>query len=171
MKVRPVPFLLVLLMVALLAPFSFNLPLTEIPITAQTLVLFLGAVLLSPFEAVLMVLLYLLLGAIGLPVFADFSSGYQKLFGTTAGFLWAFAPAVWFLSIKMYNKRVPFVRALLLFLLAHVFVLIIGGLWMLRQSNATDVFFLIAFKLLPVALFKSFLLALFTGAISFVKKV
>jgi len=171
MKIRPVPFLLILLMVALIAPFSFYLPLTEIPVTAQTLVLFLAAVLLNPLEAVVMVVVYLMLGALGLPVFADFSSGYKKLVGISAGFLWAFIPAVWFLSFKMHQKNAPFLRALILFAMAHIFVLLTGGLWMLRQSDLVDVFTLIALKLLPVALLKSLLLALIYSAISFLKKV
>ena len=41
-----------------------------------------------PREAVLSVGLYLLLGAIGLPVFAGGGAGFHALIGPTAGYLW-----------------------------------------------------------------------------------
>jgi len=170
MKIRPVPFLLALLAVVLIAPFSFTIPLITIPVTAQTLILFGMAVLLRPFESVLLVVCYLLLGFVGLPVFSGWSSGYEKLIGTTAGFLWAFLPAVWFLSYRLHNKQVKFIPALLLFFAAHLFVLIVGGSWMLQHQEIQEVFKTVFMNLLPVAVLKSIVLALFYFAIRFVKK-
>ena len=46
------------------------------------------ATVFRPREAVLSVGLYLLLGAIGLPVFAGGGAGLQALVGPTAGYLW-----------------------------------------------------------------------------------
>jgi biotin transport system substrate-specific component len=170
MKIRPVPFLLALLAVVLIAPFSFNIPLVPIPITAQTLILFGMAVLLPPIEGVLLVVCYLLLGVLGLPVFSGWSSGYEKMIGTTAGFLWAFLPAVWFLSYRLHNKNAKFITAMLLFFAAHLFVLLVGGIWMLRQLEMKAVFEIVILNLLPVAFLKSILLTLFYFAIRFVKK-
>ncbi|MER0122696.1 biotin transporter BioY [Streptococcus sp. ZJ93] len=66
------------------------LPIGPVPFTLQTLAVGLIASLYSPKEAITSLLLYLLLGAIGLPVFAGFSGGIASLFGPTAGFLWGF---------------------------------------------------------------------------------
>lgn len=76
---------------ALIAVLSqISVPLGPVPFTLQTLAIGLIATLYKPKEAGLSVVLYLLLGAIGLPVFAGGSSGFQALFGATGGFLWAF---------------------------------------------------------------------------------
>ncbi|MTB64780.1 biotin transporter BioY [Streptococcus sp. zg-86] len=66
------------------------IPIGPVPFTLQTLAIGLIASLYSPKAAITSLLLYLLLGAIGLPVFAGFSGGIASLFGPTAGFLWGF---------------------------------------------------------------------------------
>ncbi|MBY5006016.1 biotin transporter BioY [Streptococcus suis] len=76
---------------ALIAVLSqISIALGPVPFTLQTLAIGLLATLYKPKEATLSVALYLLLGAIGLPVFAGGSGGFQALFGSTGGFLWAF---------------------------------------------------------------------------------
>lgn len=76
---------------ALIAVLSqISIPLGPVPFTLQTMAIGLLATLYKPKEATLSVVLYLLLGAIGLPVFAGGSGGFQALFGATGGFLWAF---------------------------------------------------------------------------------
>ncbi|MBF0787625.1 MULTISPECIES: biotin transporter BioY [unclassified Streptococcus] len=66
------------------------IPLGPVPFTLQTLAVGLIASLYPPKEAITSIVLYLLLGAIGLPVFAGFSGGIASLWGPTAGFLWGF---------------------------------------------------------------------------------
>ncbi|KXT78424.1 Substrate-specific component BioY of biotin ECF transporter [Streptococcus sp. DD13] len=76
---------------ALIAALSqIAVPLGPVPFTLQTLAIGLLATLFAPREAIASVSLYLLLGAIGLPVFAGFHGGFQVLIGPTGGFLWAF---------------------------------------------------------------------------------
>jgi len=76
--------------VALSARIAFPLPFTEVPVTGQTLaVLFTGAVLGSR-RGALALLLYLLEGAVGLPVFAPSTAlppGIGRLLGPTGGYL------------------------------------------------------------------------------------
>ncbi|MGT2910569.1 biotin transporter BioY [Streptococcus cameli] len=75
----------------LLAVLSqISIPLGPVPFTLQTLAIGIIATLYKPKEAITSVLLYLLLGAIGLPVFAGGAAGFGVLFGATGGFLWAF---------------------------------------------------------------------------------
>src|SRR3954464_4065725 len=61
-----------------------------VPITLQTLAIILAGLVLGPVRGFLAVSLYLLLGAIGLPVFAEHSSGLGVLSGPSAGYLYAF---------------------------------------------------------------------------------
>ncbi|TMR51261.1 biotin transporter BioY [Streptococcus pseudopneumoniae] len=73
-------------LIAVLAQIS--LPVGPVPFTLQNFAIGLIATVFRPREAVLSVGLYLLLGAIGLPVFAGGGAGFQALVGPTAGYLW-----------------------------------------------------------------------------------
>lgn len=73
-------------LIAVLATIS--LPTQPVPFSLLTLAIGLVATLLAPRQAVLTGLIYLLLGAIGLPVFANGGAGFQVLFSPTAGYLW-----------------------------------------------------------------------------------
>lgn len=61
-----------------------------VPITLQTLGVALAGAILGPLRGSLAVLLYLAMGAIGLPVFAEHSAGLGAFTGVSAGYLLAF---------------------------------------------------------------------------------
>jgi biotin transport system substrate-specific component len=72
-----------------------------IPFTLQTFGVFLTIGLLGGRNGNLSVLVYLLLGAVGLPVFAGFSGGIGVLFGATGGYIIGFqfsALVMWLLE-------------------------------------------------------------------------
>lgn len=78
-------------MVALLAVSAqVMMPIGPVPFTLQTMVLAMVSAALDPGTAVLSVASYVLLGALGLPVFAGFNGGVGALLGPTGGFLWGF---------------------------------------------------------------------------------
>ena len=66
------------------------IPFGPVPFTLQTLALAILPAALRPVDAVASVVLYVLVGAIGLPVFAGFQGGVGVLAGPTGGFLWGF---------------------------------------------------------------------------------
>lgn len=66
------------------------IPVGPIPVSLATLGVYLAAGLLGPWRGVTAVGLYLLLGSIGVPVFAGFTGGFQQLAGVTGGFLWGY---------------------------------------------------------------------------------
>lgn len=75
---------------ALIAICSWiQIPLT-VPITLQTMGVCLVSGLLGFKRGTLATLVYILLGAIGVPVFAGFSGGIGVLFGTTGGYILGF---------------------------------------------------------------------------------
>ena len=77
--------------VALLAvSAAVTVPLGPVPLTLQTMVLALLPIALGWRTATCSMALYLLLGAVGLPVFSGFSGGLGHLLGPTGGFLWGF---------------------------------------------------------------------------------
>ena len=75
---------------------SFALPLTDVPFTLQVLVVVLAGLVLGPGLGALSVLVYLLLGAVGVPVFAAGSAGLGVILGPLGGYLvsWPVAAAI-----------------------------------------------------------------------------
>ena len=63
---------------------------TTVPFTLQTMAIFLVIFMLKPVDGIISVLLYILIGAIGLPVFANFKSGFGVLAGPTGGYIIGF---------------------------------------------------------------------------------
>jgi biotin transport system substrate-specific component len=79
------------LMLALLIVCSqLTIPLPIVPITLQTFAVGMVATILSPAYSALVIVAYIILGAVGLPVFAGFSGGAAVLVGPTGGYIWAF---------------------------------------------------------------------------------
>ena len=64
-----------------------------VPFTMQTFAVFLSAGVLGARRGVAAVALYILLGAVGLPVFSGFNCGFGALFGATGGYITGFLPA------------------------------------------------------------------------------
>lgn len=79
-----------LLAAALCVMAPVAVPLGPVPVTLATLGVYLAAGLLGPWRGCAAVGLYLALGALGVPVFAGFSGGFQQLTGPTGGFLWGY---------------------------------------------------------------------------------
>lgn len=89
---------------AAVAWFKIPLPFTPVPITLQTLVVLMSGAMLGPYYGALSMIIYLVLGAIGLPVFAGGSSGIGALLGPTGGYLFSY-PIAAFIIGKMLEKK------------------------------------------------------------------
>ena len=79
------------------AYISFPLPFTPGMVTALTFALSLTAYLLTPRQTFIVILVYILLGAVGLPVFAS-GQGLSRLLGPAGGFYFAWLVAYPLLS-------------------------------------------------------------------------
>jgi biotin transport system substrate-specific component len=93
------------ILVALCAQVALPLPWSPVPLTGQTFGVLFVAVLLGARRATLAMMLYLLEGAVGLPVFQPLGlPGALRLLGPTAGYLWMYPVAafvVGFLAVRI----------------------------------------------------------------------
>jgi biotin transport system substrate-specific component len=76
------------------AYIALPLPGTPVPVVLQNLFIMLSGLLLGPGWGLVSVLVYLGLGAAGLPVFAGGTGGFARFLGPTGGFLVGYIPAV-----------------------------------------------------------------------------
>ena len=79
--------------IALGARLEMAIPGTDVPQTAQTLAVLIAGIFLGPVYGSLSVIAYVVLGVVGLPIFAGDRSGPEVLVGPTAGYLLGFLVA------------------------------------------------------------------------------
>lgn len=61
-----------------------------VPFTMQTFAIFFTVCLLGPWQGMISILVYILLGAVGVPVFSGFRGGLDALLGPTGGYILGF---------------------------------------------------------------------------------
>jgi biotin transport system substrate-specific component len=126
----PLKVLLATMLLSLIAPIEipFN---TAVPITMQTLIILSLAMILGARCGAMATALYLLAGALGLPVFAKGAAGFSHLFGPTGGFLFSFVLAAWLVG-KMAEDRwgQKFINILFTQLTGSVLILAVGFAWL-----------------------------------------
>lgn len=78
-------------LIAVISQISIPMPFF-VPITLQVLAVSLDAFLLGVKKSVASISVYIALGFVGVPVFANLGGGAASLFGYTGGFIWGFFP-------------------------------------------------------------------------------
>jgi len=78
--------------ICIMAPFSLSIGV--IPISLGTFAIYLAGGFLGGKKGMAAVGVYILLGAVGLPVFTGFSGGFAKLLGVTGGYIIGYIPLV-----------------------------------------------------------------------------
>jgi len=110
---------------------SFDLPGSIIPQTGQTLGVLVVAAILGQTLGVISVLIYLLIGLLGLPVFADGTLGPEVFFGPTRGYLFGFIFSALFCGWYCgKNYKLSFYSIFAIMLFSHILILIMGWLWL-----------------------------------------
>lgn len=113
------------------------IPLPLIPITGQTLAIGLAATILGSRYGTLSVLLYIAIGAVGVPVFTEFGAGIGKLVGPTGGFIVGFIPAAYIMGVVMEKWGFTFKIAVLANVIGMFITLFFGTVWLKLGMNMT----------------------------------
>lgn len=89
----------------ILAPISIPVFISPVPISLGVLAIYLTAYVLSPLDATISVIIFILLGTFGLPVFSGYSGGLSKLVGPTGGYIIGFLFTVYITSLFIHMKK------------------------------------------------------------------
>ena len=76
-----------------------------IPLSLASFAVYLAGAVLGRRRGTLAVLLYLLIGSAGLPVFSGFSGGFQKLAGVTGGYLIGYLPCAFIAGLGACEQK------------------------------------------------------------------
>jgi biotin transport system substrate-specific component len=109
---------------------QITIPLPLVPITGQTLAIGLAATILGSRYGTLSVILYIIIGAVGVPVFAEFSGGVSKLVGPTGGYLVGFIPAAYLIGFFMEKTSFNFINAMIANSIGMLITLALGTAWL-----------------------------------------
>lgn len=124
--------------VALIAVCSWISIPTTIPFTLQTFAVMLTVLLLGGMRGTIAIIVYILLGAVGVPVFSGFTGGIAKLMGPTGGFIVGFlgtALVMWAFEKFLGKKLWVHITAIVLGLaVCYAF----GTLWFMKIYTADD---------------------------------
>jgi biotin transport system substrate-specific component len=123
---------LVVLGAALVGGFAqLFVPLWPVPVTGQTLAVLLVGATLGAVRGALAMVVYAVVGIVGVPWFSESGSGWQVIAGPTGGYIVGFvfsAFLVGWLSERQWDRRL--LKALALFLGGSVAVFAIGLPWL-----------------------------------------
>ena len=139
--------------VVLIAVCSWiSIPLT-VPVTLQTFGVFIAVGLLGGKRGTLAVLVYILMGAIGIPVFSGFTGGIGILAGTTGGYIVGFlfsALLMWGME-KLFGKDTKVLAGSMILGLAVCYA--VGTLWFMAMyaasSGAVGIFTVLGWCVFP----------------------
>lgn len=114
--------------IGILAQVTIPLPL--VPITGQTLAIGLAATILGSRYGTLSVILYLIIGAVGIPVFAEMSGGISKIVGPTGGYLVGFIPTAYVTGLILEKTKFKLPYAILANIVGMIIALTFGTIWL-----------------------------------------
>lgn len=131
--------------VALMAAFAavaaqITIPIEPVPFTLQPLAVFLAGLLLGPRLGALAMGIYVLVGAVGVPVFAGFRGGLGALFGDTGGYLLSYPLAAALAgmaagAVANASRRRGFVTGVLWGTVALAVIYTLGATWLAVLAN------------------------------------
>ena len=112
-----------------------SLPVMTVPVTLQTFAIFLTLLLCGGKNGTLSILVYILLGLAGVPVFSGFRGGISALFGLTGGYIIGFllAGVIFLASEKLISQNLTVKVVSLMVGLAVCYTF--GTLWFIRVYN------------------------------------
>ena len=117
------------------------IPIGIVPITLTSLIIFILSAVLRPQEASLAVLLYIVLGLIGLPVFSGYLAGISVVAGPTGGYIVGFLVSSIIISL-INKKNKSILKYLISFIIGTIVIYMFGviNLSFILKMNITTVF-------------------------------
>ena len=86
-----------------MSQIAVPLPFTDIPLSLSTLAVFLSGAILGPVWGTAAQGIYVVMGLVGLPVFANFTGGFSRVLGPTGGYLWGYIVAAFLIGLILFK--------------------------------------------------------------------
>ena len=125
---------------AVAAQIAIPIPFSPVPFTLQVLAVILSGLLLGPRYGAMSQAIYVLVGAVGVPVFYGFAGGLGHVLGPTGGYLISYPLAAAIAGLAAHAAREAPRRQALLFSVAAgtgalLVIYAVGASWLAVQSD------------------------------------
>ncbi|MFL0197166.1 biotin transporter BioY [Clostridium sp. WILCCON 0269] len=120
---------------AILAQISLPLPFSPVPITFQVMAVYISAIILGSRLGALSQIIYVLLGAVGIPIFVNFQGGLNVVLGPSGGYLISY-PIIAFIIGKISDKNLSFISSIALLAAS---LLLCYGMGVVQLSLITNI--------------------------------
>ena len=165
-KILKITFLTLIGSVIIALSAKVKIPFYPVPMTMQTFTVILIGAIYGWKLGLSTVMLYLIEGALGLPVFAgtpEKGLGLAYMIGPTMGYLIGFLPAV--IIIGYFHKKIElknssFIKTFLLILISISFIYLFGAIWLSNFTGWDKVLALGVYPFLPAEIFKIIILSI-----------
>ena len=123
--------------ICVLGPFALYIPISPVPISLGTLAIYFVVTVLGLKLGTLSVVIYILLGMTGVPIFTGFVGGPARLFGPTGGYIigYIFLALIYGFFIEKWDGKL-FPCILGMFISTSALYLF-GSLWLAFQAGYT----------------------------------
>ena len=128
---------------------SIPIPFSPAPITAQTIIINLIAIILLPKEAFFTMVGYILLGICGLPVFSGGQGGIGKILGPSGGYIIGYLIAAVIMSYILQNKKNNIKLYLLVTILVGIPIIYLCGITTMRFYVGKGIWQIISASVIP----------------------
>lgn len=117
---------------AAVSPLKIPLGFTPVPITLQTLVVLMSGAMLGHVYGALAMILYVVVGALGLPVFAGGGSGIGAILGPTGGYLMSYFIAAYAIGKVVQMRKEPkYLDYVVAMIAGTIIIYVLGAGWAL----------------------------------------
>ncbi|WP_368490595.1 biotin transporter BioY [Clostridium sp. BJN0013] len=120
---------------AILAQISIPLPFSPVPITFQVMAVYISAIILGSRLGALSQITYVLLGAVGIPIFVNFQGGLNVVLGPSGGYLISY-PIIAFMVGKISDKNLSFIHSAAILIAS---LLLCYGMGVVQLSFITNI--------------------------------
>ena len=131
--------------IAVVSLISVPIPI-GVPLTLQTFAVSVAGYFLGSKKASVSAMIYILMGAVGLPVFSSFRGGLGALFDLTGGFIFGFVPLAFFCGIKSDKTFISLLYGIIGLLICHITGIVWFGIY---SENFRGAFFLASLPYIP----------------------
>ena len=121
--------------ICVMSPFAVNVG--PIPLSLGSLAVYIAAATIDKWHGTAAVLVFVLLGSFGVPVFTGFTGGFYKLIGPTGGFIFGYLPCAFIIGLIVdFADRKPWIYPIAM-IAGTVVLYACGAGWYMLTASAS----------------------------------
>lgn len=126
-----------IMLVLLIICSQLSIPLPGVPLTLQTFAVGLIATLLPATDTLIVIAMYIVLGALGLPVFANYTAGLGVIYSAMGGYIIGFLIEGLIISGLLQWRGFARINVIVANIIGAAVQLFIGSIWLMAFNHVT----------------------------------